>query len=873
MPKPVSSNPKRGPALQGVRYQPNWVAALGFLLIGALLTVAFLDYSPAQSLWITTHPTERNLVGFFGSTVAYWTLHWIGVSTWLVPVLLLWSAWVAVRNARRLALTRAIAMALAILSFSSLWAMWESFGVSQYFPQGTGGLLGRLVYGGAFKETLGVFGSLVLLGLLYGLSLLFIFSKDISAGLDRLIAGLNAWLAEHARVRAERRALLEEARRSEQAARLEASRQAAKAAPAKDGGAASGRSRSGSGDVLSGLSAARKAPAASAADAAVSPPAQPPEPDPLPPPEPHAGGQADSIIPLDAAQPEEGDLPPAAESAPRPSPTPSPRPPPEPPLAGEAPGADVTGRLELNIVKPEQPKKARTTVAPVSDEGYQFPPLALLREQAPLAAENSEEEHRRNAENLLRILGEFGVQVSLGEIHVGPVITRYEVVPAPGVRVEKIAGLDKNIALGMRAQSVRILAPIPGKAAVGVEVPNQHPTPVGMREILESEDWSAALTRGEIPIALGKDVSGKPIVSDLTKMPHLLIAGATGSGKSVCINSIIASILYSKSPKDLRLLMVDPKIVELKVFNSLPHMLIPVVTEPKKVPAALKWLLGEMEQRYQVFAKVGVRNIVGFNGRRKPGVAEEPAAPDAQGALAGIDPAADDGIEVPERLPYIVAIIDELADLMMVAAAEIETSIARLAQLARAAGIHLIIATQRPSVNVITGVIKANLPSRIAFQVASQVDSRTILDTKGADTLIGRGDMLFSPPGTSRLVRAQGAFVSDEEVHEIVAFMRKNGPPVFASDVQAQIDRAAREEDEGEEGETDGDLGDDEELYRQALDVLRSTRRASTSMIQRRLRIGYNRAARLMDLMEDKGIVGPENGSSPREILVDLDNL
>jgi S-DNA-T family DNA segregation ATPase FtsK/SpoIIIE len=437
------------------------------------------------------------------------------------------------------------------------------------------------------------------------------------------------------------------------------------------------------------------------------------------------------------------------------------------------------------------------------------------------------------------------------------------------VRVEKIAGLDKNIALGMRAQSVRILAPIPGKAAVGVEVPNQHPTPVGMREILESEDWAGA--KSDIPIALGKDVSGKPLVSDLAKMPHLLIAGATGSGKSVCINSIVASILYSKSPKDLRLLMVDPKVVELKIFNSLPHMLIPVVTEPKKVPAALKWLLGEMEQRYQQFAKVNVRNIAGFNGRKK---SAEPLPPVAQGALTGVDPLADE-LEIPERLPYIVAIVDELADLMMVAPAEIETSIARLAQLARAAGIHLIIATQRPSVNVITGVIKANLPSRIAFQVASQVDSRTILDGKGAETLIGRGDMLFSPPGTSRLVRAQGAFVSDEEVQALVDFLKVNGPPVYANDVQAQIDRAAKEDDpDAEDGAgDDGDMGDDEDLYRQALDVLRSTRRASTSMIQRRLRIGYNRAARIMDLMEDKGIVGPENGSSPREIIADLDKL
>jgi S-DNA-T family DNA segregation ATPase FtsK/SpoIIIE len=531
--------------------------------------------------------------------------------------------------------------------------------------------------------------------------------------------------------------------------------------------------------------------------------------------------------------------------------------------------AGAKGVVELNIVKPEETKKAKFILPQSDDANYEFPPLKMLKEQVKHSAEDSDEEHRANAENLLRILGEFGVEVSLGEIHVGPVITRYEVVPAPGVRVEKIAGLDKNIALGMRAQSVRILAPIPGKAAVGVEVPNQKPTPVGMREILESEDWASG--KPELPIALGKDVSGKPLISDLTKMPHLLIAGATGSGKSVCINSIVASILYSKSPKDVRLIMVDPKVVELKVFNPLPHMLIPVVTEPKKVPGALKWLLSEMEQRYQMFAHVNVRNILGFNNRKK-GAKPDPAE-EAQAKLAGVDPAATEGMEVPDHLPYIVAIIDELADLMMVAPAEIENSIARLAQLARAAGIHLIIATQRPSVNVITGVIKANLPSRIAFQVASQVDSRTILDVKGADTLIGRGDMLFSPPGSSRLVRAQGAFVADDEIIAIVDFLKRNGPPQYAQSVQQQIDRAAAEDDEDEEdGDgAEGDLGNDEELFQQALSVLKSTRRASTSMIQRRLRIGYNRAARIMDIMEDKGIVGPENGSSPREILVDLD--
>jgi S-DNA-T family DNA segregation ATPase FtsK/SpoIIIE len=320
--------------------------------------------------------------------------------------------------------------------------------------------------------------------------------------------------------------------------------------------------------------------------------------------------------------------------------------------------------------------------------------------------------------------------------------------------------------------------------------------------------------------------------------------------------------------------MIDPKVVELKIFNALPHMLIPVLTEPKKVPAALKWLLREMEQRYQIFGKVNVRNIIGFNHRRKGAKPEAPGA-GAQGSLAGLDPlAVDDGIEIPEHLPYIVVIVDELADLMMVAPAEIETNVARLAQLARAAGIHLIIATQRPSVNVVTGIIKANLPSRIAFQVASQIDSRTIIDTKGAETLIGRGDMLFTPPGSSSILRAQGAFVADEEMQAIVDYLKENNdPPIYAQAVQQHIDRTAREEDDDDEADDDDEMGDDDELYQQALEVLKSTRRASTSMLQRRLRIGYNRAARIMEIMEEKGIVGPENGSSPREILGDLDNL
>ena len=845
MPKPETSNSNDGPSAKAPRYQPNWPIALSFLLVGVFIAVALVAYDPLQSSHISTAPRPKNPMGWIGAESIYILLFSLGASTWLIPVFFGWIVYLAIKAGRHLTGTRIVTMVIAIAAFSGLWSMVDFFKFSNYFPSGPGGYIGKGLYEGLLHEPAGPIGSALILSVIYTAAMLYIFTRDIGHEIDRIYAAFSTWREERAKQKAALAAELakeREARAKQKAAARVAVSSAAPltatipAAPV-------------------GPSGGKKTFAAKAAEDPLAKPAV-------------RGTGAEAPEPLAAIKP-----------APEPAPVlPKATPKPTPPAAGTATNLKdltvaTTGKFELNIVKPEEPKKAAKITLPQSDDKtYEFPPLSLLKEQAKPASSNSEEEHRANAENLLRILSEFGVEVTLGEIHVGPVITRYEVVPAPGVRVEKIAGLDKNIALGMRAQSVRILAPIPGKAAVGVEVPNQHPTPVGMRELLESEDWAGA--KAEIPIALGKDVSGAPLISDLAKMPHLLIAGATGSGKSVCINSIVASILYSKSPKDLRLIMVDPKVVELKIFNSLPHMLIPVVTEPKKVPAALKWLLGEMEQRYQLFAKVNVRNIVGFNTRKKAGKPDLPPPPDPQATLTGVDPLLDDGLEVPERLPYIVAIIDELADLMMVAPAEIETSIARLAQLARAAGIHLIIATQRPSVNVITGVIKANLPSRIAFQVASQVDSRTILDTKGADTLIGRGDMLFSPPGSSRLVRSQGAFVSDEEVMAMVEFLKKNGPPQYAQSVQAQIDRAAREDaEEDGAGEGDSDLGDDEELYNQALDVLKSTKRASTSMIQRRLRIGYNRAARIMDLMEEKGIVGPENGSSPREILVDLDSL
>jgi DNA segregation ATPase FtsK/SpoIIIE, S-DNA-T family len=802
MPKSDSSNPNGGPSFQGPRYRPNWLAASACLIAGTFLSAALLDYDPSQTLFLSTAPSSKNCVGWLGADTVYLLFSAIGRSAWLFPPALFWMCYVAIRNSRHLVGTRVTAMVFAVMSMSGLLSMFGR-APDNFYTHGWGGVLGVEIYQKTLADALGPFGSALFLGTVYSFALLFIFTKDIGSEIEKFMANFSEWRAGRAKAKA---SLVDDrAKRDDRAKQRSA--------------------------ILQSL-----------------PPFTPPQP---------VGPAGAKKITL-AKAPDD----PLARAAAARAPAVAAEPPPK--VEPKAPAKEPAAKIALTIVKPEEPKKAKVVLPQSFDENYEFPPVKLLKEQAKPAAGNSDEEHRQNAETLLRILGEFGVEVSLGEIHVGPVITRYEVVPAPGVRVEKIAGLDKNIALGMRAQSVRILAPIPGKAAVGVEVPNLHPTPVGMRELLESEDWASA--KAELPIALGRDVSGKPLISDLAKMPHLMIAGATGSGKSVCINSIVTSILYSKSPKDVRLIMVDPKVVELKVFNSLPHMFIPVVTEPKKVPAALKWLLGEMEQRYQIFAKANVRNIVGFNTRKMDG--KEKA--DAQSSLEGLDPLGGDAIEMPKHLPYIVAIIDELADLMILAPAEIETSIARLAQLARAAGIHLIIATQRPSVNVITGVIKANLPSRIAFQVASQVDSRTILDTKGAETLIGRGDMLFSPPGTSRLVRAQGAFVGDEEVHEIVEFLKRNGPPQYAQAVQQQIDRAASEDDE-EEGGVDGDAGSDEELYSKALNVLKSSRRASTSMLQRRLRIGYNRAARIMEMMEEKGIVGPENGSSPREILGDLD--
>ncbi len=505
--------------------------------------------------------------------------------------------------------------------------------------------------------------------------------------------------------------------------------------------------------------------------------------------------------------------------------------------------------------------------------GFVFPSTDLL-DQSPAESASERENYEERMTEIVTTIANFGISVKPVKASSGPVITRYEVRPATGVRLNRIANLEDDIALGICAQKVRIVAPIPGQGTVGIEVPNKHRSMVRVREIIESREWNES--RAEIPVALGKDITGVPIVLDLAKMPHALIAGSTGSGKSVCINSIILSLLFKMTPDDLRFIMVDPKVVEMQMYNSLPHMLIPVVTDQRKVPAALKWLTGEMMRRYRIFKETNVRNIAGFNAKiRKDEQAEEAAresdaamTPEERTALADTENAEEpelfDGFEIPKKkLPYIVCIIDELADLMMVAGKEVEGSIARLTQLARAAGIHLIVATQRPSRDVITGLIKSNLPTRIAFKVASQIDSRTILDHKGAETLIGYGDMLYINNGSADMIRAQGAFMSDEEIGRVVEALKVNGEPQYAEEVQAEIERAGEDEDDDCGG---GEEGDDP-MFAKAVALVKQSKKASTSFLQRKLGIGYPRASKIIDEMEERGMIGPDGGpGSPREI-------
>ena len=497
-----------------------------------------------------------------------------------------------------------------------------------------------------------------------------------------------------------------------------------------------------------------------------------------------------------------------------------------------AEGMDLQGASHsVDVPQPEE-----------EEPEYIKPPIEILNEIEKPNESNLQEELRTNAEKLVSTLQSFGVQTRIIDIARGPAVTRYELQPSAGVKISKITNLADDIALNLAASGVRIEAPIPNKPAVGIEVPNKVVSTVSIREIIDSPEFQQA--KSPLAVALGRDIAGKVTVADLAKMPHTLIAGSTGSGKSVCINSLIVSMLYHSTPQEVKLVLIDPKMVELGIYNGIPHLLIPVVTDPKKAAGALSWAVNEMLNRYQLFKDYSVRDMTGFNRAAEKN---------------GLKP-----------MPQIVIIIDELADLMMAAPGEVEDSICRLAQMARAAGMHLVIATQRPSVDVITGVIKANIPSRIAFAVSSQIDSRTILDSSGAEKLLGRGDMLFSPIGSSKPTRVQGCFVTDGEVERIIEFIKQSGQKMtYDEQILQEIDRHAVSDNKKKGGKDEGGgFSDEDEMLPSAIEIVVETGQASTSMLQRRLKLGYARAARLMDAMEEKGIIGPFEGSKPRQVLI-----
>jgi S-DNA-T family DNA segregation ATPase FtsK/SpoIIIE len=600
----------------------------------------------------------------------------------------------------------------------------------------------------------------------------------------------------------------------------------------------------------------------------------------------------------------------------------------QPPQIIDASRPAVTGPVKPGSKPFERKRQGHRFLSVDGFANYELPGFDLLdADESGGAPEADRDELLATQHVIIETLKAFGIDVTPGDITRGPTITRYEIYPGIGLRVSRISQLEADIARATRAERINILAPIPGKDTVGIEIANSQKIAVPLRELLHDAEFRSA--KKKIPLALGKDVYGRTVIGDLAAMPHLLVAGATGSGKSVCINSIIASMLFKFGPDELRFIMVDPKVVEMQMYNRLPHLVVPVVTDPKKTVAALKWVVNEMEKRYRIFAKEGVRNFDSFNNRPRPeragpameetveeeeGDEEEQEEESGEWEEGGEEEAGDDGEdgaeesgdevprshrppdwvgeeeeadgdmdevaaalaagdlapeededvaeeeEVPDRFPYIVVLIDELADLMQTAPADVEMCIARIAQKARAAGIHLIIATQTPRADVVTGIIKANIPCRIAFQVSSQLDSRVILDTKGAEKLVGKGDMLYLPPGSAKLERAQGAFVTDAEVERIIDHCAAQGAPRFEADIQASLSG----DDSDEEEVSDAD----EELVIKCIEVVRQEGRASTSLLQRRLRLGYTRAARLIDILEQRGVIGPGDGAKPREVFL-----
>ncbi len=888
--KPASPAAAKGAAAKEVPSQgvPHEVVAVLLGCLGLLTLLALLSFHPADaSLNASGVALVHNWIGPFG---AYWAdllLQAVGVSAYALGVGCLLAAWRALvgkhvwpglREAGGLLLTVASVGALAHVLFA---------GVPRAYP--AGGVVGAIV-GELLREQLAKVGAIIVAGALV-LASLALAADGVLAGLglrglvavrevsSRVLAALHLWQERRRRLRERRLELLaadtkdaedsgwslgavankEDAQNRHQERLDEAAKRAVALADAQaEREAVARRAR---------IRRLGKEPQASFDDHIDLPAEEgfelgelPKLDDTEPPQEDVVELEADAVdidVPVRAAAPlalapppppeqqsEEPQAPAdaSANAADKPKRRRNPR-------AGEPQIVDV--RPEVDIVA-----LAEADGAVESEENrprhYQLPPVSLLDFEAGVRAPLEPQVLRDNALRLTKTLKDYGIEGAVREIRPGPVVTMYEYVPAPGTKVSKISGLADDLAMSMEALRVRIVAPIPGKGAVGIEIPNDVRETVYLKEIVASEPFKKQ--KSVLAMALGKDIEGNPYAADLARMPHLLVAGATGAGKSVSINTMIMSILFRATPDDVRMLMVDPKMLELSVYDGIPHLLLPVVTDPKKAALALRWAVEEMERRYALLSETGVRGIDSYN--KKVRAAAE------RGEKIVLQPKKDgDEAKVLEPLPYLVVIVDELADLMMVASRDVEASIMRLAQMARAAGIHLILATQRPSVDVITGVIKANFPTRIAFQVASKHDSRTIIDANGAEHLLGRGDMLHLSPGVGGIRRVHGAFVCDEEIQRTVGFWKEQGSPQYDESILAPRPDA-------DAGDSDGADEPADEMYDQAVAIVAETRQASISMIQRRLRIGYNRAARMVERMEVEGIVGPADGAKPREVLV-----
>ncbi len=789
----------------------NEIWGVFFLLLGLFTFASLFFYHAEDIAFYTSHPTSpvANYAGISGAYLAFALFLIFGVSAFVLPfVFLLWAECFFHQNVPERKLFKFIGLAIAMVSSATLVAI--TVGWEQRFT--SGGVLGYVV-GNYLLRYLGKLGSYILVGGVLLLSLLlatdFLIYPLFKAILGKIRDSFEAIAAMMTRKprknisglsRKEQERQEKEQRKKEQ--ELEKARLRVEKEKEKE------RQR---------LEKEKEKQAPRMPDIPIK----------------IKTYQPTAVIPEEKAKVEKKTKDEAKEIVKK-----AVMPPqvskPAPGEKEKSTGTGAEGEPSFKGVIGSQSKE---------DTSYQFPPVDLLKRPKADAVTGGED-LAANSKAIEATLAEFNIEVKVVEVEQGPKITLYEILPAPGVRANSIATYEDDISMALKATSIRMIIPIPGKQTIGIEVPNAVSRPILVREMIENADFRSQ--KSVLPLILGKDTSGRPMIADLASMPHILIAGTTGSGKTVCINSIITGFLYHCTPAQLKLVMIDPKMVELAVYNKIPHMLSPVVTDVRKAANTLNWVVMEMEKRYRLFSTVGVRNIQSFNSR-----------PMSEEGVKQVEAAGESDNVIPASIPYIVVIIDELADLMLVAQDKVETAITRLAQLSRAVGIHLILATQRPSVDVITGVIKANFPARVAFKVASVVDSRTILDNKGADKLLGRGDMLFVQPGSDNMIRGQAPLIVDEEINGVVAFAAQQGKPEYHSEIQA-----------AQNGPAQGGAGERDEIFEEAKRIVLTTRQASTSYLQRRLSLGYARAARVVDQLEAAGVIGPSQGAKPREILM-----